>query len=127
MKMKSLSVSRQGYRYLSVRLHSELPVTYQSFKDAVTHGLLEWLGESEYALANISIVKNLWDPSAGLLESRLPSSHASGGIAIIRCSRKYVEKVKLGLALVHQIGDSRIILQTVRVSGTIASAKKKVR
>src|SRR3989344_1916628 len=100
MKMKSLSVSRQGYRYLSVRLHSELPVTYQSFKDAVTHGLLEWLGESEYALANI---------------------------AIIRCSRKYVEKVKLGLALVHQIGDSRIILQTVRVSGTIASAKKKVR
>jgi len=36
-----------------------------------------------------------------------------------------VDLVKVGLALIHQIGDQRVIFQTLRVSGTIKSGKKK--
>jgi RNase P/RNase MRP subunit POP5 len=32
-----------------------------------------------------------------------------------------VDKIKVSLALIHQIGDSRVVFQTLRVSGTIKS------
>jgi RNase P/RNase MRP subunit POP5 len=34
--------------------------------------------------------------------------------------------VKVSLALIHQIGDSKVIFQTTRVSGTIKAGKGKI-
>ena len=63
------------------------------------------------AKANIRILKNLWD----LRKQK----------GFVQCLPKFVDSVKVSLSLIHQIGDSRVAFQTLRVSGTIKSGRDK--
>ncbi|HDD72496.1 MAG TPA: hypothetical protein ENG00_00225 [Candidatus Aenigmarchaeota archaeon] len=45
----------------------------------------------------------------------------------IQCSSKFADHVKIAINLIHQIGDQRVIFQSLRVSGTIKSGKKKIK
>ncbi len=109
MRLKSLPSLKEKKRYVIFRIHSESPLNYPNVRDAILDSLANWLGQNEMAKAKIRIIKNLWD--------------GREKIGFISCSNKFVESVKVGLALIHQIGDQRVIFQVVRVSGTIKSGK----
>lgn len=109
MRLKSQPTLREKKRYIIFRVISDSRVDYNSAKDAVWASLLEWMGEKELAKANVWLIKNLWN------------FNEQGGM--IRCHPKYVDSVKVGLALIHQIGDSKVIFQTLRVTGTIKKGK----
>jgi len=98
-------------RYIIFRVHSQNPILYSNIRDAVWNSLENWLGEQDLAEADVRIIKNLWKPKT-----------QSG---FIRCSNRFLDLIKTGLALIHQIGDERVIFQTVRVSGTIRAGKEK--
>ena len=102
---------RQKKRYVFFRVHSDGPVRYSDIRNAAWNALLDWLGEKELARARVSFLKNLWN-----------SGNQTG---VLRCSHTAVDQVKVGLALVHQIGDRKVVFQTLRVSGTIKSGKRK--
>jgi len=112
MRMKSLSSLKKNRRYLIFKVHAEQKLDYFNVRDAIWNSLTGWLGEKELALADVWIMKNLWSP------------HSMTGF--IRCNHTAVDAVKAGLALIHQIGDQQVVFQTLRVTGTIASAKKKL-
>ena len=109
MKLKSLPSMRESKRYVFFRIHSERKLDYEIVKNAVMNSLLNWMGSEKFAKAKPWFIKNLWKPNNGILQ----------------CSHKSVDDVKVGLALIHQIGDSKVIFQTLRVSGTLKSGKKK--
>jgi len=111
MRLRRLSSSREKKRYVVFRIHSDERLSYETVKDAVWNSVLNWLGEEDMAKANIRILKNLWD------------SRKHKGF--IQCSPKFTDSVKVSLSLIHQIGDSKVSFQTLRVSGTIKSGRDK--
>lgn len=111
MKLRSRPTLREKKRYLVFRVVSDGTLLYDNVRNAIYDSVARWLGENETAKADVHIVKNLWDGRART--------------GFIRCAPKYVDDVRTGMALVHQIGDSRVIIQTLSVSGTIKSAKGK--
>ena len=113
MKLKRMPSLREKRRYLTFRLHSEKPVMYSEMRGAVLNSILNWMGETGFSGSGCRIIKNLWDykRQTGWLE----------------CSHRSVDDVKVALALIHQIGDERVIFQVLRVSGTIRSGKKKMK
>ena len=113
MRLKKKSCLRGRKRYIVFRVHSDERLGFLNIRGAVWSSLENWLGEQDLALANIRIIKNLWN-----------SKTQTG---FIRCDHRYVDLIKTGLALIHQIGDERVIFQTLRVSGTIKSAKSKLK
>ena len=98
-------------RYVVFRVHSQEKLDYSTMQNAAWNSMLNWMGEKELSKANVHFIKNLWD--------------AGKQTGFVQCSPKYVDSVKIGLGLVHQIGDQRVIFQTIRVSGTIKSGKNK--
>lgn len=102
---------RSRKRYVIFRVHSGGPLEYSNVKDVIWNSLGDWLGQNELAQAAPRLIKNLWDGR----QKR----------GFLQCSPKYVDQVKISLALIHQIGEQRVVFQVLRVSGTIKSGKDK--
>lgn len=113
MKLKKMPSLRAHSRYIVFKVHSKNPLLYPNIRDAVWNSLENWLGEQDLAEADVRIIKNLWNKKTQT--------------GFIRCSHKFLDLVKTGLALVHQIGDERVVFQTLRVSGTIKTGKEKAK
>ena len=113
MKLKSKPSLREKKRYLTFRIISEEPLDYDNVKGAIWHSMENWLGQNELAQASPRLIKNLWNPKT-----------SSG---FLQCSPKYVDQIKVALALIKQIGDTRVIFQVLRVSGTIKSGLDKTK
>jgi len=112
MKLKTLPSLREKKRYVIFKIHSQERVSFFETNNAIWNSILNWLGEKETAKANPWIIKNLWDQRKQ--------------IGFIKCSHKYVDDIKTALSLIHQIGDEKVTIQTLIVSGTIKSGKKKL-
>jgi ribonuclease P/MRP protein subunit POP5 len=112
MKLKRLPSMRTGKRYMVFRIISEKGLPYEEIRNAVHNALLGWLGESGFARAGCRIVKNLFDEKEQ--------------VCWMSCSTGSIDAVRTALALLHQIGDQRVIVHVLRVSGTIKSAKEKL-
>ena len=110
---KTMASMREKKRYIVFKIHSKEIVSYPNVKAAIWNSLTEWLGANQLAKAGVRIIKNLWNEKEQ--------------IGFIRTSHKFVDSVKVSLGLIHQIGDQRVIFQTLRVSGTIKSAKEKIK
>ena len=111
MGLRSLPSMREKKRYVVFRVISEQRADYSIVRDALWNSMTHWIGEAGLARANIRIVRNLWNQS----EQK----------GFIQVSPKYVDAVKVAMGLIHQIGDQRVIFQSIRVSGTIKSGRKK--
>lgn len=111
MKLKRLPSMREKKRYLTFRVHSDAPVSYEDVKGAALNSILNWMGEKGFSLSNVKMIRNLWKGQEGWLS----------------CTPKTVDDVKISLALIHQIGDAKVIFHVLRVSGTIKSGKEKTR
>lgn len=112
MKLKPFPSMREKRRYIIFKVHSEEKLNYPNVRNAVYNSVGNWLGEKEMARANVHIIKNLWD--------------SKGQTGFVRCSHKFVDDVRVGLSLIHQVGDSRVIFHTLAVAGTIKSGKWKL-
>ncbi len=111
MKLKSKPTLRSEHRYVVFKVHSSVKIQYNDLKNAIMNSLMNWMGEKNFSDAEIWLIKNLW------------SSKDQKGF--IRCRPKYVNDVKMALMLIHQIGDERVVFQSLWVSGTIKSGKEK--
>ena len=114
MKLKPLPSLKEKKRYIVFRVlgdRSKYPLEFQAVRDAILNSVLNWLGEETSARAGVWVIRNLWD-----------QKRQSG---FIRCSRKEVDLVKTALAMVHQIGDQRVIIRTLKVIGTIRRGKSQ--
>ena len=102
---------REKKRYLAFEIISEEKVEFGDVVNAFWHSLLNLIGEVGASRANIWFVADSWD--------------AEKQRGLIRCDNKYVEYVRVALALIERIGDKRVIIYTLGVSGTMKAAKRK--
>ncbi len=111
MKLKTLPSQTERQRYVFFRVRSSRRLDFSEARNAINDALLTWMGNSGFAKAKPWVIRNLWNANEG----------------VIQCTHRYVDDVKMGLALIHQIGDARVIFHTVRVSGTLKAGQAGVR
>lgn len=111
MKLKTMPSQRESKRYVFFRIHSSFGLSYNEVRNAAMNSLLNWMGSEDFAKAKPWLIKNLWKKDSG----------------VIQCSHRYVDHVKVALGLIRQIGDSKVIFETYRVSGTLKSGKSKIK
>ena len=111
MKVRCLPSMRGKKRYVVFRVISDGRVDYAAVRDALWSSMTQWIGEAGLARAGVKVVRNLWN-----------QSEQTG---FIQVSPRYVDQVKVAMGLIHQVGDQRVIFQSIRVSGTIRSGKIK--
>ena len=109
MKLTKKPTSKEKKRYIYFKVHSKNPLKFQEVRNAGWDSVLDLIGELGTGKANLHFVKNLWDPK--------------NQTGVIRCSHLFVDQIKLGLSLIHHIGDEQVIFQTLRVSGTIKGTR----
>ncbi len=102
---------RDKKRYLAFEVISEGKIEFGDMVNAFWHSLLNLIGEIGAARAKIWFVSDSWD------ENRQRG--------LIRCDNKYVEYVRVSLALIERIGDKRVVVNTLGVSGTMKAARRK--
>lgn len=111
-KPKILSPTlREKKRYIAFQVISEHKILLSDLTNAIWHSMLSFLGELTTAHTKMWIMKDLYDEEKQT--------------GIIRCSHVTVEHVRSALALIQRIGDTRIAIKILGVSGTIKSAKRK--
>lgn len=102
---------REKKRYLAYEIISEEPVSFQDVVSAFWSSMLSLLGELGTAKANVWFVKDTWD-----------GDRQRG---VIRCRHTAVDDVRAAIATVEEIEDTRAIVQSLGVSGTMKGARKK--
>ncbi|MDD5417193.1 MAG: Rpp14/Pop5 family protein [Candidatus Aenigmarchaeota archaeon] len=102
---------RSRKRYIAFQLITEKKALAVDVFTGINHALLNFLGEFGMADADV------WMSKANYEEEKQ--------IGIIKCNHTSVEHVRLALALIQRIGDSRALVNVLGVSGTIKAAKKK--
>jgi len=98
-------------RYIAYQVIPEEKIPFSDLVNTIWHSLLNFLGEFGTSEADLWIVKDSFD------ETRQ--------IGLIRCSHTSVEHVRSALALVQRIGDTRVVIKVLGVSGTMKAAKTK--
>ena len=111
-KPKPLPPSLRGRRrYIAFQVFSEGKFITQDLINSIWHSLLNLLGELGASQADIWIARDIYDESKQ--------------IGIIRCSHDNVEQVRTALALMERIGDIRVVVKVLGISGTIKATKMK--
>ncbi len=102
---------RPRWRYIAYQVMSEEKVKLEDLMNTIWHSILNFLGEAGASQSGIWIIKNTYDENRQM--------------GLIRCKHTAVEQVRTALALVQRVGDTRIVIRVLGVSGTIKTAKKK--
>jgi ribonuclease P/MRP protein subunit POP5 len=98
-------------RYIAYHVTSEEKILLQDLINSIWHSILNFLGEQGSSKADIWIAKNTYDDKRQM--------------GLIRCSHLTVEHIRAALALIERIGDTRVVVKVLGVSGTIKAAKMK--
>ena len=78
---------------------------------AIRSSVRSFLGDHGAAQAGVWVMKDRYDPATGQ--------------GLVRCVHERVEQVRAALALVTMIGNARVRIDTLGVSGSISTAKRK--
>ena len=113
MKLRTKPSGKGRKRYIVFRIHSSSILPYYNIQNAVFDSMKNWLGMKELAESHARVIKNLWN------------ERQQAGIIV--CSHRFVDGVKMALALITQIGDEKVVFRTFVVSGTIKAAKEKAK
>jgi ribonuclease P/MRP protein subunit POP5 len=98
-------------RYIAYQVISEGKFIFQDLANSIWHSLLNLLGELGASKADIWIARDIYDEGKQ--------------IGIIRCSHDNVEQVRTALALIERIGDIRVVVKVLGISGSIKATKMK--
>ncbi|MGC8993298.1 MAG: Rpp14/Pop5 family protein [Candidatus Aenigmatarchaeota archaeon] len=111
MRLKILLPSlRERKRYILFKVFSEEPISYTFLKEAINTEMLKFYGEIGLSKMSLKFLDERWDEK--------------GQIGIIQCNNLSVPNVIAALGLIQRIGESRINIKVLKVSGTIKSLLK---
>lgn len=96
---------RARRRYIKFKILSDEPIVYSDLEHAIWDAMFDFFGEEGVAQTDMWLVKNLYDENQQ--------------IGVIRCNNKSVQKVVAGLGLLTRLGDVRIVVKILKISGTI--------
>lgn len=112
IKMKILPpTARKKHRYVRFQVLSDEPIVYSDLDTAIWNTALDFYGEFGVAAMDLWLVKNLYDRKQQ--------------IGILRCSHMAVPSVIACLGLITRLGDTRVSIKILKVSGTIKGLEKK--
>ena len=94
---------RPHNRYLAFEVISESKILLQDLMSAINQQLLNFLGELGTSKARPWLMRNEYDEKKNK--------------GLIKCSHTHVEHVRAALSLIEKIGDSRVIVRVIGVSG----------
>lgn len=102
---------RSHKRYIIFEIISETSIAYSDLVNAIWNSMLNFLGENESSEAKVWLIQNLYD-----------EKNQKG---VIKCRHDYVEHMRATLSLISMVGESKVIIKILGVTGTIKSAKNK--
>ena len=110
-RMKILPpTQRKKHRYVRFQVLSDGPIVYSDLNAAIWNTMLDFYGEFGTAGTDLWLVKNLYDRDKQ--------------IGILRCMHTAVSAVVACLGLITRLGDTRITIKILKVSGTIKGLGK---
>jgi ribonuclease P/MRP protein subunit POP5 len=106
---------REKKRYIAFQVISEESETfsYSDLEQAIWNTSLDFLGEYGVSKTSIWLMKDCWDQNKQM--------------GIIRCNHKSVHSVITSLGLISRLGDTKITIKILKVSGTIKTVKNKIK
>ena len=112
VKMKILPpTARKKHRYIKFQVLSDEPIVYSDLDAAIWNTALDFYGEAGVASMDMWLVKNLYD--------------SRKQIGILRCAHTAVLAVLAGLGMLTRLGDIRVTIKILKVSGTIKGLGRK--
>jgi len=109
---KPLPPSLRGRRrYIAFHVISEEQILLDDLNNTIWHTILNFLGEHGASKTDIWFAKDTYDEKKQM--------------GLIRCSHTSVEQIRTSLALIERIGDTRVVVKVLGISGTINAAKMK--
>jgi len=111
MKLRVLPASlREKNRYILFRVISEEPIEYSDLESAIWNTMLDFLGEYGTSKTSAWLIKDRWNKDEQT--------------CIIRCNHLSVPEIIASLGLINRLGDARISIKILKVSGTIKGCRK---
>ncbi len=102
---------REKKRYIAFEIRSESQVEFGDLINALWSSILDLFGEINTGRISFWLVKDLWDKEKQK--------------GLIKCNHNHVSEVRLALGLVERIGENKVSIRSLGVSGTMKSARKK--
>jgi len=102
---------RKKHRYVKFEVLSAEPIMYSDLDAAVWNTALDFYGEFGVSEMDMWLVKNLYDRKKQ--------------IGVLRCEHDDVQTVIAFLGLISRLGDTRISIKILKVSGTIKGLGKR--
>jgi len=96
---------REKRRYIFFKVIAEAPVEYSDLEAAVWNTMLDFLGEYGVSKTSVWLMKERWD--------------IKEQTCIIKCNHLSVPAVIASLGLITRLGDTRVAIKILKVSGTI--------
>lgn len=100
---------REKDRYVAFQVISESSIIYSDLEAAIWNSMMDFFGEYGTAKSSMWIVKNLYDNQ--------------NQVGVVRCNNMSVQEVITGLGLISRLGDIRVTIKILSVSGTIRGLK----
>lgn len=112
MKLSSLPPSmRENKRYIVFEIFAQGEIEFEELSKAIWRDSIRLLGELDVAISRIWPIEDLFNKERK--------------IAVLRVNHNFVEKFKAVLALIKEIGNKKVAIKILGVTGTIKSAKER--
>ncbi|MBR9682096.1 MAG: ribonuclease P protein component 2 [Candidatus Aenigmarchaeota archaeon] len=102
---------RDRKRYLAYQVVSDKKLEFSEINNVIWYSVMNFMGERGAAEADVWVIRNTYEDERK--------------IGLIKCSHTSVEDVRTALALVQKMGENRLIIRVLGISGTMKAAKKK--
>ena len=98
---------KEKKRYIVFEIKGEHKIDFNDVKKEIDTKMLKFLGELGYGKAGLMIVEG------------------NGNKGIIKVNNKHVDEARTALALVKDLNDEKVVIQTLGVSGILKKAKER--
>jgi len=100
-----LPTLREKERYVAFQIISEDRIIYSDLEAAIWNTMMDFFGEYGTSRTSMWLIKNLYDEEKQ--------------VGVIRCNHESVPIVLTTLGLIERLGDTRVVVKILKVSGTI--------
>jgi len=101
------STARERKRYLLVKIESSDIIDRRDIENAILNSCLQFLGELGVAKAGIIVMSDTYN----------------GKTVVVKTGHKFIDETKSAISLIKSIGNKKVRLSTVKVSGAIKNLK----
>ena len=101
------ATARERKRYLLVTIEPADAIDRRELENAILNSCLQFLGELGVAKAGIIVMSDTYD----------------GKKVIVKTGHKFIDETKSAISLIKTIGNKKVRLSTIRVSGAIDKLK----